>query len=260
MLRQGDVYEVTSRVSTADAASLRSAGNAYPSWVSERYLQLPDTITDETVALANELTAPYDNAFDKSVAVRDYLRNNITYNDQIDAPPDDVEPVHYTLFETQEGYCNYYASAMVVMLRSQGVPSRIVSGYAQGEFDEESVSYRVRASNAHTWVEVYYPEYGWIQFEPTVSIPTVDRPENAGGGDAFASPVIPPHLEDEIDPRLSEEIRESLWMRNQYRSDSQPFWSDFPVWQALRRRLLFSCLRRRSFPCLRDESSVRKAT
>lgn len=192
VLRLNDRYEVISRISTADAASLRQATTTYPAWIQERYLQLPDTITPETLALAAELTAPYGNPFDKAISVRDYLRQTITYNDQIDAPPEGVEPIHYTLFVSKEAYCNYYASAMAVMLRSQGVPARVASGYAQGEYDEETMSYRVRASNAHTWVEVYFPGYGWIQFEPTASIPIVDRPETSGGnpGDAFGSDVL----------------------------------------------------------------------
>ncbi|MEZ4642742.1 MAG: transglutaminaseTgpA domain-containing protein [Chloroflexota bacterium] len=188
VLRLNDRYEVISRVSTADANSLRTASTSYPAWVSERYLQVPGSVTPETLELAAELAAPYDNPFDKAIAVRDYLRQTITYNDQIPAPPEGVDPVHYTLFVSKEAYCNYYASAMALMLRSQGVPTRVVSGYAQGEYDEETMSYRVRASNAHTWVEVYFPAYGWIQFEPTASIPTVNRPEDAAGGnpgDAF---------------------------------------------------------------------------
>jgi hypothetical protein len=122
---------------------------------------------------------------------------------------------------------------MAVMLRSQGIPSRVVSGYAQGEFDEESSSYRVRASNAHTWVEVYFPLYGWVQFEPTASIPTVDRPESAGGGDAFASPVtnIPDQFPD-IDPRLSEEDP-GLALDAESGLDDQSAGAGFPLWQAL---------------------------
>ncbi len=188
-LRQGDRYKVVSRVSNANATALRAASTEYPAWIVERYLQVPNTITPETLALAEELTASYDNPFDKSIAVRDWLRGNIEYNDQIQAAPENMDSVHYTLFVLQEGYCNYYASAMAMMLRSQGVPARVVSGYAQGEYGEDSRSYRVRASNAHTWVEVYFPRYGWIQFEPTAAIPTISRPERegGGGGDAFAT-------------------------------------------------------------------------
>src|SRR5690606_13245115 len=154
---------------------------AYPEWVSGRYLQLPDTITPETVALAEELAGDLTNPYDKSIAIRDYLRANIEYNDQIDAPPEGVDPVHHVLFNAPEAYCTYYASAMAVMLRSQGIPARLVSGYALGEYDEPSQSYRVRAVNAHTWVEVYFPNYGWLHFEPTSSIPVAERPSSSAG-------------------------------------------------------------------------------
>jgi transglutaminase-like putative cysteine protease len=240
ILQQGDNYEVVSRLSVADAASLRAASPDYPAWVNETYLQLPDTITPETLALAEELTAPYDNAYDKAVAVQNYLRENITYNDQIPAPPDGTEPVHYTLFVSQEGYCNYYASAMAVMLRSQGIPARLVSGYAQGTYDEESHVYRVRASNSHTWVEVYFPTYGWVQFEPTASIPVITRPENLDNtsGDAF-SEFYPNRFEDQ-EALLAE--GEFLARQNDpdlrnggdnSSSGSTSFAARFPFWQAL---------------------------
>ena len=192
VLRQGDQYNVESRFSLADAEGLRSAPTDYPDWIQQYYLTVPDTITPETIQLASDITSQFNNPFDKAIAVRDYLRENVTYNDQIPAPPEAVDPVHYTLFISREGYCNYYASAMAMMLRSQGIPSRVVSGYAQGEYDDKTHSYRIRASNAHTWVEVYFQRYGWIQFEPTASIPVYNRPEtaNEGGGDNFASPVF----------------------------------------------------------------------
>jgi transglutaminase-like putative cysteine protease len=203
VLQQGTRYNVTSRLSVVDAQSLREASTTYPDWVEATYLQVPETITPETIALAEEISAGHDNRFDVVIAIRDYLRQNIDYNDQIEAPPEGVDPVHQVLFVTREGYCNYYASAMAMMLRTQGIASRVVSGYAQGEYNEDNNSYRVRASNAHTWVEVYFPQYGWIQFEPTASIPTVDRPEGTGGGDAFASPDTPLFDEgiEEFDPR-----------------------------------------------------------
>ncbi|MCL4262403.1 MAG: transglutaminase-like domain-containing protein [Anaerolineae bacterium] len=241
ILQQGDRYEVVSRLSVADATSLREASTAYPSWVEATYLQLPDSITPETLALAAEVTAPYTNPYDKAMAVQSYLRETITYNDQIEAPPDTIDPVHYTLFVSQEGYCNYYASAMAVMLRSQGVPVRVVSGYAQGTYDEESHVYRVRASNAHTWVEVYFPSYGWIQFEPTASIPVITRPEHLAGdgsdplgsfafNDARNSASIPE--EDLLEPEdpqdlIADENRGGLGTQG----DSQI--QGFPLWQAL---------------------------
>ncbi len=196
VLRPGDTYDVVSRLSTVDATSLRSASTNYPQWVQDRYLQLPDTISEETVALAQEITAGLTNPFDMAIAIRDDLRSRIAYNDQIEAAPADVDPVHHVLFVSQEGYCTYYASAMAVMLRSLGVPARTVSGYTLGEFVEQANVYRVRASNAHTWVEVFFPGYGWIEFEPTATIPVVERPESAAGGDAFAVPSGPINVPD----------------------------------------------------------------
>jgi transglutaminase-like putative cysteine protease len=192
ILRQGEPYEVTSRYSYADATTLRQSSQNYPDWIEEKYLQVPDTITPETIALAETLTAGLENPFDKAIAIRDFLRNNIRYNDQIQAPPEDVEPIHHILFDRREAYCNYYASSMIMMLRSQGVPARFVAGYAQGEWDEETNSYRVRASNAHSWAEVYFPGYGWIQFEPTAALPVGERPETGGNpGDAFGGASAP---------------------------------------------------------------------
>lgn len=205
-LRAGEAYNVISAVSRADIEGLRAASADYPEWITDYYLQVPDTITAETIQLAEEITAPHGNAYDKAWAIQSWLRDNIAYNDQIDAPPETIEPVHYTLFVSREAYCTYYASAMTLMLRSQGIPARIVNGYAQGEFREDSNSYRVKANDAHTWVEVYFPGYGWIQFEPTATIPVVDRPETeipvpGTGGDAGALGLDEPFQEvEEPDP------------------------------------------------------------
>lgn len=203
ILRQGDRYQVVSQVSTADATSLRTASTAYPSWILARYLQLPDTLTPQTLELAAQLVEGKDNPYDKAIAVRDFLRTNVDYNDQIKAAPEGVEPIHYILFDLKQAYCTYYASAMAVMLRSQGVPARVVSGYALGEYNEAAQNYRVRAVNAHTWVEVYFPGYGWIHFEPTQSIPVAERPSAAAGVDLQPAVPLPdadrPQLDDELD-------------------------------------------------------------
>ena len=144
-------------------------------------------------------------------------------------------------FVIKEGYCNYYASAMSVMLRSQGIPARVVSGYAQGDYDEESKSYRVRASNAHTWVEVFFPGYGWIQFEPTAALPVNERPETAGGnaGDAFPFGSSAPEPGDFDDPLGPESLPENIELGEGGNSERpeigtvQRFLEDFPVWQTV---------------------------
>lgn len=238
VLRQGDQYQVSSRVSLADGDSLRTASTDYPQWVRERYLQLPGTITPETVALAGELTRGLTNPYDKSVAIRDYLRANITYNDQIAAPPDGEEPVHYTLFDLREGYCTYYASAMAVMLRSQGVPARVVSGYVQGEYDQPSGNYRVRAENAHTWVEVYFPRYGWIQFEPTQSIPVAERPDSMAGDTGqpgLGGTTIPPESERMLPDGGLDDVESATGLSSDLPplQPGQGFLGGVPLWEIL---------------------------
>lgn len=203
VLQQGEVYNSASRMSVATQNELRVAGSNYPGWL-DSYVALPDTVTDRTRDLAEELAADHDNPYDTAIAIQNYLRDNITYNDQIDAPPDGIDPVDYVLFEDPEGYCNYYSSAMVVMLRHLGIPSRPASGFAAGQFIEDAGLYRVRMADAHTWVEAYFPEYGWIQFEPTASIAVPVRPT----GDEQSSPITdrPPAIGDQGPLLLEEEL------------------------------------------------------
>jgi hypothetical protein len=163
----------------ADQASLRAAGVAYPVWVRARFLQVPATVTDRTRALAQQIVddAGAVTPYDKAQAITDWLRANITYDQEIAAPPPNVEPVDYLLFVSRRGYCNYYASAEVLLLRSLGIPARLAVGFAQGEVDPETGVYHVLENNAHAWPEVFFPNYGWVEFEPTASEPPLVRPE-----------------------------------------------------------------------------------
>lgn len=169
-LREGQTYTVTALMSFADIQSLRASGDEYPQWVRDRYLQLPDTVSERTRERAAQVVAdagartPYDAA----VAIEAYLRT-FPYNEAIPSPPAGVDHVDWFLFEQREGYCDYFASAMVVMLRSQGIPARWVRGYAGGEFDAERGVYVVRENVAHSWPEVYFPGFGWERFEPTAA-------------------------------------------------------------------------------------------
>jgi transglutaminase-like putative cysteine protease len=185
-LSGGESYRVVSAVSQASVAQLRATQSQYPASVRERYLQLPDSLPQRVRALARDIvtragaTTPYDQA----AALELWLRVNIKYNDQINAPAPGQDAVDYVLFEKHEGYCDYYASALAVMARSLGIPARVVTGYAQGQFDSRRSLYEVRQFNAHTWAEIYFPDYGWIQFEPTASQPSIERPQavDAAGG------------------------------------------------------------------------------
>ncbi|MCD6289847.1 MAG: transglutaminase domain-containing protein [Anaerolineae bacterium] len=179
-IRQGERYTTRSLASVVDVESLRHAGDAYPDYIKERYLQLPETLPEQVRALAEEITAGYDTAYDKAVALETYLRQ-IEYDEHIPPPPAGVDGVAYFLFDVKAGYCDYYASAMAVMARAVGIPARVVSGYAEGQWIEKYQIYRVRERDAHTWVEIYFPRYGWITFEPTASQPPIERPERPMG-------------------------------------------------------------------------------
>src|SRR5215218_10073924 len=171
---EGDAYAVSGLTSTAAPDQLRSAGDDYPSWVTDRYLKLPETVTDRTRELASRLSAGQSNAFDTAEAVEEYVRSTIAYNEDIAAPPNDQDVVDYVLFESQEGYCEYYASAMAVLLRAEGIPSRVVGGYFPAPFDPNEGGHLYREKNAHLWVEAFFPGYGWIPFEPTANRDRLD--------------------------------------------------------------------------------------
>ena len=174
-LSHGDRYTLISAVTLATVRDLQNAGADYPPEIVDRYVQLPPGFSPRVAELAKNLTANAITPYDKAKAIETYLRT-IPYNDAIPAPPANVDPIEYFLFDLQQGYCDYYATAMAMMLRSVGVPACAVSGYAEGSYDEESRAYFVTERDAHTWVEVFFPEYGWIEFEPTAAESPLDRP------------------------------------------------------------------------------------
>jgi hypothetical protein len=175
----GESYRVRSSVAAVTAERLRAAGTDYPGWVRPRYLQLPVTITERTRALAEEITAGFETPYDKVAAITRWLRNHILYSRTTFPPPEGVEPIDWFLFDYRVGFCNYYASAEVVLLRSLGIPARLAVGYASGTYDEETGVYVVRAADAHAWPEVFFPGYGWVEFEPTTSLPDLERPDTS---------------------------------------------------------------------------------
>ena len=175
-LRAGETYTVVSQIVFPQASELRAAGTDYPSWVKQRFLQLPPTLPNRVRELAHDLTASHDNPYDKALALERYLRS-IPYSESIPAPPAKKDAVDWFLFEEKRGYCDYYASSMAIMARAVGIPARIASGYARGVYDEETGTWTVRERDAHTWPELYFPGYGWIPFEPTAGEPPLTRPE-----------------------------------------------------------------------------------
>ncbi len=174
---RGEVYRVRSQVANPTAAQLRAAGSDYPAWVRSRFLQLPETLTPRTRQLAVEITRGLDNPYDQAAAITRWLRANIQYTLESGEPPEGVEPIDWFLFDHGVGFCNWYASAEVVMLRSLGIPARIAAGFAQGTPDESGSAFLVRQRDAHAWPEVFFPDYGWVEFEPTSAQPPLERVE-----------------------------------------------------------------------------------
>jgi hypothetical protein len=206
-IAQGDAYGVSGLTSTAAPDQLRAAGGDYPTWVTDRYLALPETITDRTRELARQLAAGQANAFDTAVAVEGYVRSTITYNEEINPPPDNQDVVDYVLFESREGYCEYYASAMAVLLRAEGIPSRVVGGYFPAPYDPNEGGNLYREKNAHLWVEAFFPAYGWIPFEPTANRDRLDYGDLTAPAQepALPTPVsTPPPIAEPTPPPVAE--------------------------------------------------------
>jgi transglutaminase-like putative cysteine protease len=176
---EGESYLARTSIASPTATQLREAGEQYPAWVIERYLLLPDSITDRTLQLAETITDGLENQYDRTVAITRWLRSNIEYQRVTEAPPEGVDPVDWFLFDYGIGFCNYYASAEVVMLRSLGIPARVAAGFARGDYQPSTATYDVYAEDAHSWPEVYFPGVGWVEFEPTVSQPVLTRPTGA---------------------------------------------------------------------------------
>ena len=164
---ENERYALTSYVSVASDDDLREASAEYEPFISDHYLQLPSSLPDRARSLAESVTAAADNPLDKTLAIRDYLRSaEFTFSREIDPPPADADGVDWFLFDSKTGYSDYYASAMAVMLRAVGVPARVAAGYAPGELNAENQR-TLRDTDSHTWTQVYFPGYGWIDFEPS---------------------------------------------------------------------------------------------
>jgi transglutaminase-like putative cysteine protease len=163
----GFSYQVTSELPHWTMDELRNASQEIPDDVGERYLDLP-RLPGNVRDLANRLTANQPTAWDKALALQNYLRGpEFTYNQQV-GPGQSTGALENFLFETQEGYCEQFAGSFAVLARLAGIPSRVAVGFTWGIQDPNApTTYRVRAEHAHAWPEVYVGQYGWVPLEPT---------------------------------------------------------------------------------------------
>jgi transglutaminase-like putative cysteine protease len=182
-------YWADSLVPRVGEEELRAAGSNYPDWIVNRYLQLPPNLPERVRELALDLTATELTPYDRALAIETYLRA-FPYSLDLPTPPAGWDVADYFLFEIQEGYCDYFSTAMVVLARAAGLPARLVIGYASGEYDPSQARYIVTEADAHAWVEIYFPEYGWVEFEPTSGLPPILRPGQTPTNDLTAFPPL----------------------------------------------------------------------
>lgn len=185
LLAAGRRYQVLSLVPAVSEAALRAAGAAYPPEVEALYLDLPD-LPERVRLLAQQVTAGAATPYDQAVALESYLRQ-FPYDLDVEPAPLGRDAVDYFLFDAQSGYCDYYASAMVVMARSLGIPARLAVGYATGSYDPDGRAFVVREADAHSWPELYFPGVGWVRFEPTAAQPEPQWAPPPGEPPAYAA-------------------------------------------------------------------------
>ncbi len=160
-------YEAISDIATPSPAELRTAGRGYPALIRNTYLSLP-ALDPRIRQLAAQITALAGNDYDKAARIELYLKTRYGYTLALPRTAE-TDPVANFLFVRQQGHCEYFASSMAVMLRTLGIPARVVNGFRSDEFNDLTGSYVVRAKDAHAWVETYFPGYGWQTFDPTPS-------------------------------------------------------------------------------------------
>lgn len=158
-------YSVTSRVHNVDDGEKRAVVLDYPRPVTERYLPLPK-LSDEILKLTQHVVRDLPASFDRILAIQQHLLHNYRYSLDLETTTS-LHPLEDFLFTRKSGYCEHYATAMVVMLRSVGIPARLVTGFLATEWNQFGGYFTVRQRDAHAWVEVYFPQSGWTTFDPT---------------------------------------------------------------------------------------------
>jgi transglutaminase-like putative cysteine protease len=177
ILPSGSIYTVVSNRVRVDDSILRRQGLIGPRLtdlgreVLGRYLEVPDSTSAETIALADELAAGEPSTYDVVRAYEAWMSTNVEYDLDAPLPAPGEDAVDDFLFDSKLGFCEQIASALTIMLRTQGVPARLTTGYVAGTRDEVAGVFEVRSSDAHAWVEVWFPQTGWQAFDPTAAVP-----------------------------------------------------------------------------------------
>ncbi len=161
-------YTVFSIPNALQPKDKKATAIEYPPRITSRFLQLPP-LNERVAELSRAVTKDAATLYEKALAVKWYLLGNYRYSLDVGQAVSD-SPVEDFLFDRKTGYCEHYATAMVLMLRSLGIPARLVTGFMAGEWNDFGHYYTVRQQDAHAWVEVYFPRSGWIILDPTPSL------------------------------------------------------------------------------------------
>jgi len=172
-INSGDSYTLVSSIRELFREDLLTADGEISLAIQERYLQLPTGYSPRVKRLAEEITLGLNTNYEKVVAITTYLRQNYQYVDRLEDTPERNDPIEWFLFEYKKGFCNYFASSDVLLLRALGIPARLAAGYSQGLRAQLIESFEVREKDSHAWVEVYFSGIGWVAFEPTPSQPVL---------------------------------------------------------------------------------------
>jgi transglutaminase-like putative cysteine protease len=189
VLPAGSAYTVVSQRSGATAEGLRGDGDVGATASPAKYVATPASLTDRTRALATSLAADAATTYDVVLAIQAWLAEHITYNLDAPVPPAGADTVDDFLFESQQGFCEQIATATAMLLRAVGIPARIATGYVPSERDEVAGVWISRASDAHAWVEVRFPSFGWVAFDPTAAVPLAGEAERSTVGGDLAKAI-----------------------------------------------------------------------
>ena len=169
VVRSIDVYEGEADTTDPTALVRNSNSQDYPPGLKIIYLELPQRVDPRIPALAKTITSSANSNYARAKGIESYLRSNLGYT--LDLPGEEADPLAHFLFERKRGHCEYFASAMAIMLRTLDIPSRVVNGFRGGEYNDLNRTYIIRGRDAHSWVEAFFPEYGWVAFDPTPAVP-----------------------------------------------------------------------------------------
>ncbi|GAB3043306.1 transglutaminase TgpA family protein [Virgibacillus ainsalahensis] len=208
--------------------ALRDSSDEDPSSIQERFTQIPENLPERVGELAEEITNISDNRYDQAKAIERYFSqtNGYTYQTtDVPVPKEDEDYVDQFLFDSKVGYCDNFSTSMVVMLRTLDIPARWVKGFtsgemlSQGETAADADLYEVTNANAHSWVEVYFPDTGWVPFEPTQGFSNLsdfhtDTENNADWNDEDALDATEETEQPEEEPDLPEEESQTTMAEN----------------------------------------------